>query len=69
MYEEILQLYPNDTQALVGMGYVLNEQLDFDSVITYYERSLEIDSDHFNAQRGKVYLKDILFMVEIDKFP
>ena len=53
MFEIILQNYPDNTQALIGMGYVLNEQLEFERAITYFERALEIDPDHFNAQRGK----------------
>lgn len=55
IFEEILHLYPDNTQALVGMGYVLNEQLEFERALPYYERALEIDPDLLNAQRGKSY--------------
>ena len=53
MFDEILQLYPDNSQALLGMGYVLNEQLEFERALPYYERALEIDPDSFNGQRGK----------------
>lgn len=53
MYDSILVIYPNNTQAMVGMGYVLNEQLKFEEALSYYESALEIDPDYLNAQRGK----------------
>lgn len=62
MYAEILEIYPNNTQTMVGMGYVLNEQLKFEEALSYYERALEIDPDHFNAQRGKsLALRHVLY--------
>ena len=53
MYNSILDVHPNNPQALVGMGYVLTEQLKFEEAFSFYERALEIDPDHLNAQRGK----------------
>ena len=62
MYNEILEIYPNNTQTLVGKGYVLNEQLKFEEALPYFEKALEIDPDHFNAQRGQsLALRHILY--------
>ena len=52
IFETTLQLYPDNTQALVGMGYVLNEQLEFERALPFYEKALELDPDFLNAQRG-----------------
>ena len=60
--DHILGIYPDNVEALVGMGYVLNEQLKFEQALSYYEKALEIDPEHFNAQRGKsLALRHVLF--------
>ena len=57
-----MEIYPNNTGTLVGMGHVLNEQLKFEEALPYYERALEIDPEHFNAQRGKsLALRHVLY--------
>lgn len=56
IYTEILESYPNNTLALVGKGYVLSEQLQFEKSLQYYERSLEIDPENVNAQAGKTFV-------------
>ena len=62
MFNKILQLYPDNSQALLGMGYVLNEQLEFERALPYYERVLELDPDSFNGQRGKsLALRHVLY--------
>ena len=58
----ILRIYPDNVEALVGMGYVLNEQLKFEQALPYYEKALEIDPEHFNAQRGQsLALRHVLY--------
>ena len=52
-YSEILELHPNNTKALSGMGYVLSEQLEFEHALFYYEKALEIDPENVNAKSGK----------------
>jgi len=55
-YASILEYYPNNIQALTGMGYVLSEQLEFEKALFYYKRALEIDPENINAQTGKVFV-------------
>jgi len=54
-YASVLEYYPNNIQALTGMGYVLSEQLEFEKALFYYNRSLEIDPENTNAQAGKIF--------------
>ena len=56
IYSEILELHPNNTRALSGMGYVLSEQLEFERALFYYEKALEIDPENVNAKSGKSFV-------------
>ena len=61
-FNHILEIYPDNVEGLVGMGYVLNEQLKFEQALPYYEKALELDPEHFNAQRGKsLALRHVLY--------
>lgn len=55
-YGKIIDVDPNNTEALQYLGYIYTKQRDYAKAKTHYERLLSLDQDNYAGELGVVIL-------------